>query len=339
MANSTRSWRSGGAVVGLANCGVLLVLFGLLLGRGISAFAQPLEGANNNVHALLHVASSEPYILFPPERASNPFRTDFATYQRTQVALIKSRLVLNNAIKRLQSATPDVIKRRADHLDWLAKNLRVDFEIGSELLRVSMRDTEPNDAAVLVNAVVSAYLDEVVDVELKQKRDRYDLLKQTWSRYQESLRQKRKELRSLTEQTGSEDKRVASERYQLRAEQLSACDRELLRIRLERAASETRLARRKAAKEPGDEALKAIDHLEESLAVLDAQEKFLKEEAAGLVISNKTRTSVDLNSLRQEIASAEEIAGRIGAEVEVLNIELMAPPRVRLLEKAEPPRP
>jgi hypothetical protein len=300
-----------------------------------------LEGANNDVRALLHVNSSEPYILFPPDRPSNPSRTDFATFQRTQEALIKSRLVLGAAIRRLEYGTPDVIKREADPMGWLAKNVRADFDLGPEILRVSLRDTEPTGAVVVVNAVVDAYLDEVVGIETKHKRDRFEFLKQNWARYQESLREKRRELRRLGEAVGTEAEGAASGRDRLRAEQLSACRRELLRVRLERAASETRLARRKAAKEPGDEARKAIDSLEEGVAVLDAQEKVLKEEEARLVVEPRAsnRARLDLNAIRQEIAAGEAVAGRIGAEIEVLNVELQAPPRVRLLERAEVPRP
>jgi uncharacterized protein involved in exopolysaccharide biosynthesis len=340
MADSTRSRRSVRAVIGLAACGALLALAGLLFGRGMSALARPSEGANDGTHALLHVSSSEPYILFPPDRPSNPFRADLAAYQRTQEALIKSRLVLNAAIKRLPMDAPDVLKRQADPVGWLADNLRVDFE-QPEILRVSIRDTEPKGAAVLVNAVVRAYLGEVVDLETKQKRDRYEHLKENWYRYQKNLEQKRSELRRLGEVEGAEAEGVASGRNRLLAEQFSACRRELLRVRLERAASETRLARRKAAKEHGDEAREAIDRLEEGLAVLDAQEKVLKEEEARLLMERRAsnRATVDLSSIRQEIAAAEATAERIGAEVEVLNVELQAPPRVQLIEQAEPPRP
>ncbi len=43
---------------------------------------------------------------------------------------------------------------------------------------------------LLVNAVTQAYMDEIVDVETKQRRQRFDMLKETWNRYQENLKEK-----------------------------------------------------------------------------------------------------------------------------------------------------
>src|SRR5262249_19617974 len=121
-------------------------------------------------------------------------------------------------------------------------------------------------------------------------------------------------------------------------QQLSACKSELFRIRLEKVAVETKLGRRKAANEPGDEARKAIAELEEGLAVVRAQEDVLKQEEHRLLNEARLprRTTVDLSSIRQEIELAEATARRIGAEVEALNVELQAPPRVRMLEQAIP---
>jgi polysaccharide biosynthesis transport protein len=47
---------------------------------------------------------------------------------------------------------------------------------------------------------------------------------------------------------------------------------------------------------------------------------------------------MDLYSIEEEIAYADGVAKRIGNELEILNVELQAPPRVRLIETAELPR-
>jgi hypothetical protein len=335
--DSTRSLRSSGAVIGFVVCGAVLTFIGFLLVRTFPALAGPLGGATNDVRALLHVSTSEPCILFPPGRETNAFRNDFEAYKRTQMALIKSRLVLDHALRRPEVYRLDVVKQQTDPVGWLAKNLRVDLDASPEILRISMSGIPPQDAVVLVNAVVHAFQEEVVDLETKGKRDRYDKFKELWNRYQESLRDKRGELRRLSERVRTEEGGDLPGQKQ----ELSACKSELLRIRLEKVASETKLKRRKAAKEPGDETRKAIAELEEGLAVLSAQEDVLKREERRLLDEPRTviRQSVDLSSIREEIEAAEAVARRIGAEVEKLNVELQAPPRIRVIEMAAIPHP
>src|SRR5262249_11686928 len=82
------------------------------------------------------------------------------------------------------------------------------------------------------------------------------------------------------------------------------------------------------------------DNLMENIADLTRLEGLLNEEV------EKTRRGVhsfntdtlDLQSLQDEIAQAEETAKKVGSQMEALSVELEAPPRVRLLELAEPPR-
>ncbi len=63
-------------------------------------------------------------------------------------------------------------------------------------------------------------------------------------------------------------------------------------------------------------------------AVLASDVKRLSERSVSM-----TQNSVDLFSVQEEIANADEIARTIGKEVEALTVELQPPPRIRLLEK------
>ena len=73
--------------------------------------------------------------------------------------------------------------------------------------------------------------------------------------------------------------------------------------------------------------------------VLQRQEAELKDEVKRLGEHARmiTRTSVDLASIQEEIFAADEIARKLAVEIESLNVELQAPPRVRLIQKAEVP--
>ncbi len=141
--------------------------------------------------------------------------------------------MLNAALKKEGVAKLPIVAQQIDPIEWLEKELQVDFANGSEILRISMSGEEAAVPMVLVNAVTQAYLDEVVDDEAKHRRERYDLLKQTWNRYQEDLREKRKELRRLTEEAGSDDKQTMANIQQLELERLGRAEERAGRVQSE----------------------------------------------------------------------------------------------------------
>ncbi len=127
----------------------------------------------------------------------------------------KSRLVLNAALKLVDTAKLPGFAKLPDPIEWLEKQLQVDFAPGSEILRISMSGEKPDVPMLLVNAARNAGLlgRDGADVEMKQSRQRYDRLKATWNRYQENLREKRKQLKRLTELAGSDNEDHAGESF------------------------------------------------------------------------------------------------------------------------------
>ena len=247
------------------------------------------------------------------------------------------------------------------------------------------------------------------------------MLKETWNRYQENLREKRKELRRLAELAGSDDKKTLTNLQQLELERLGRAEQELARVQSElrglRVEFEV-LEREKAldttastitpemveAEMSGDRSIeqlaervakaqKAFDHvsrlarmgsdpafkraredldaahsalaaqrkklypiiaqqlqekthgnlgtrgalLRERILILSKLERSLSDDVKRLSEQRRSisQTSVDLFSIQEEIANADAISKTIGTEVETLNVELQAPPRIRLLEKAD----
>ncbi|AGA29602.1 exopolysaccharide transport family protein [Singulisphaera acidiphila] len=391
-----------------------------LLGGAVLAFATYflVPPAKYTARSMLHVSSTQPRILLKVGENE----TDFVAYQRTQLALLKSRLVLGTALKDPEVAKLEVITKAVDPIEWLEKELQVDFASGSEILRISINGEKPHEPMLLVNAVTQAYIDEIVDVETKQRRQRYDLLKETWNRYQENLKEKRKELKRLTELAGSDDKKTIANIHQHELDRLGRAEDELARVqselrglRVEHEVLQEDVARNSSMitpamivdainrdhsievlKEREAAAQKAIDRiyhiarnksdpslkkhrdeLEAARTAMVAQrrklypivEQQLQEIGRDDDDSNKaliphrisilskleavlasdvkrlserslsiTQNSVDLFSVQEEIANADEIARTIGKEVEALTVELQAPARIRLLEKAELPR-
>jgi capsular exopolysaccharide synthesis family protein len=75
--------------------------------------------------------------------------------------------------------------------------------------------------------------------------------------------------------------------------------------------------------------------------ILQEQEKSLREQVAAFDQDMRSFNvkSMDFHWIEDEIALAAEAAKTVGTEVEAMNVELQAPPRIRLIERAEVPRP
>lgn len=100
------------------------------------------------------------------------------------------------------------------------------------------------------------------------------------------------------------------------------------------------MRRRKAETAATDPARKEIAQLEDRLAVVIAGQKLIREAEQRLVPNlgeTLTRNTPDLSEDQKEVALMEAAADRVGQEVEALNVELEAPPRIRAIDDASVP--
>lgn len=398
---------------------LILGVAGGVVAAGVTYLA--VRPAKYTTRARLHVATVSPRILV--RTAESETQVDFATYQRTQLAMIRSRLVLEKVLEDPEVAALPVIRKQPDPFEWLEQELEVSFANGSEVLVIGASGDDARTPAVIVNAVTQAYLDEVVNAETKQRRERAEMLQKTWRGYQDRLQLKREEIRKLTLTAGSSDRAVQVVSQRNLQDRLTVVQQDLVRVRSElrplridleiresqakgadplspeaveaelaqdpvlldltaqmeearksywsvrriaarqndpalkrhladyrqaeaamearrqrlRPIVEERLRQRSQGQEGGDATLAA---LRQRVKLLEGLESMLEGEVKELSAraDNTARATVDLTATEREVMYAEEMANLIGAEVEKLTLELQAPPRVRLLERAEVPR-
>ena len=369
--------------------------------------------------ALLEVKSQKPILLLETVQE----RTDFKIFQATQLAMVKSRLVLTSALSRPGVAVLATIKAQADPREWLEELLDAEFPSGSELMQLSLSGERPDDLAMIVNAVTDSYLDEIVAKDHNERLAISAQLKQLLNQYNEKLTSQRSTLKKLAETVGTDDKQTLAIKQQLAAQQLAQEKAELLRVQteLKRATSELRVLREVAEQngpKPPDQAAiddelaldpviqglrtredelnKKLDRARRlvrgdndpsireakneqalnrqamnvrialvrprvekrlqaerdgkngnRLVELNTQSKILGEYETVLQdsinrlegeSSTFNRQTIDLHWMKDEITQGEETARKIGKEVEALNVELRAPQRVRVIERAENPR-
>src|SRR5262249_52804417 len=111
-----------------------LATFFAVLAAGVTwPFVAP---AQYQASAFIRITSQPPRILWELREA----KTDWATYQRNQVELIrKTRFVLITALRQPKVASLPTVQEHDHPVDWLTKELEVEVLPNSELMRVALR--------------------------------------------------------------------------------------------------------------------------------------------------------------------------------------------------------
>jgi len=151
------------------------------------------------VRTLLHIAEIRPYIL-------NQLSDSKWGYvnSRTQLSLVKSRLVLLGALNAPEVASLPSVRSQSQPVEWLEKQLQVDFNLGPEILSIAV--TTDNQDTVeewvkILTAVRNSYVLEIVNKEqndrLKRQTELQKIFDTNVSNLKERLAQQEQESQGL----------------------------------------------------------------------------------------------------------------------------------------------
>ncbi len=171
----------------------LTILFcGGLLGAVLSYLAWTLLPSKYESYALLRVASS-PFTV-SNNKDPNRGRTEFATYLKTNAGLIKNEFVLNKALRLevdgVRISDLPTIREQKNPFQFLEDELIVSTQEGSEIIRLTMKGHNPDDVRRIVNAVQTAYMEEVIEKEIKERQAFLLILETTLVNLQKTLNEK-----------------------------------------------------------------------------------------------------------------------------------------------------
>jgi succinoglycan biosynthesis transport protein ExoP len=290
-------------------------------------FGMPIK---YTASTLLHVSVQEPRIL----GGDAPGYGDFAIYQKSQAAMITSRLVLNGVLKDAEVSRLSILPRDPDRqIDWLQQEIKVDFKTGPEFMRISMVGNQADEMRTLLNAVAAVYLKEIVNKERNRKQARLNSLKEIQSRYEEILRNRREAVRNLVVALGSGDAQVLAVKQRYANEALGMTEKELLqlqsemrRLKLDLKAQETKA--KGFSKELSDSLLEqAINKEPEMVELLRQYDHWKKklDQAAQLAVQGKNEPA--LRPLVDRLKTTE-------TELELVRKRLRPVVKERLLERA-----
>ena len=151
-------------------------------------------------------------------------RDRFEIYKNTQESLLESRLVLVRALRKPEVARLPAVQdetRKGDPVVWLGKRLSVSFPGKAEVMMVSVNRDDPHEAKILTDAIVDAYLNQVVNVEADKKRSRLSELDTICDAKQQEIREKREKLKGMVTDAGSSEAEMLNVQQKLVLERLA----------------------------------------------------------------------------------------------------------------------
>jgi capsular exopolysaccharide synthesis family protein len=172
----------------------LALTVGLALAGPVAILTWFLVPAKYSSTALLQVLPVEPKVFSKDERVAD---TEKIAYQKTQAALATSGPVLNEVLKSEEVRKLHGIRHQEDPKSWLESEIKVGFIEDSDLMRISLSGTNPNEVATLVNAVLDSYLKIVVKTERSGQQERLDNLQTIYLNSQGKLREDKEQLTRL----------------------------------------------------------------------------------------------------------------------------------------------
>lgn len=289
--------------------------------------AKSVSGAKYTATAYLRVARREPYLIFPSDKED---ATEFDFFKALQVQLMKSPAVLVAALRDSKVRALASVRRQATPermIAWLKNELQVGFPNGNlEFMQVSLTGSDPEEAALLVNSVIRAYFEEVVNAERMRRRARLNEIQQVYAEKENELRTKKTELKQLAETLDIDVASGGAVRQQVAVTRLLESHKELAGLK-----RDLRRARAELAADPAGGA--DAKRREAQIAMLDRLVQECQKDVDQYTKEAKLagRSSVDIDMMQAELRHGEDVLRAIVLERDKLRIELRAAPRVTIL--------
>ncbi|MBI1829873.1 MAG: polysaccharide biosynthesis tyrosine autokinase [Planctomycetes bacterium] len=145
---------------------------------------------------------------------------EFPIYKANMEALVRNPLVLNAALNDKTSDGRDikdldiVRSKGASIHEWLTKNIKTDYLLGPEVLRVTLAADQGEEAAELLNAIARAFFKEYAEMERAKRDGRLDELRKQKGRFEGELRTERALLATAISKMDLKDREAATAQLQ-----------------------------------------------------------------------------------------------------------------------------
>ncbi|MEW4527073.1 polysaccharide biosynthesis tyrosine autokinase [Maioricimonas sp. JC845] len=238
---------------------------------------------------------------------------DLRSFKGTMMRLAKYPFVLVAALREPGVHQCPTIREKRDPEAWLEESIDVKA-VGGQFMRISLTGERPADLKTIVEAVTNAFVTQVVDQQLQDRREKLVQLQELHGREQIELDRQQSALRRL-------DKELAPNETQVDAMQQAKLDlrvelrKQLGSVRLQIIEQEIMLQTLEGAKEGGTE-------MSIPEAVVDAQ--LLEDPEFQKLYRSRGKKEIHLATLRDRLTEPHPLISAAEEELEGLEQKLEA---------------
>ena len=157
--------------------------------------------------------------------------TNHLNFRDSQMTYIRSRGVLQAALRKPEVAQTETMKNMKHPVEFLSESLKVDAMESDEFVRVALSGSRPRELATIVDAIKDAYMNEIVYKERNDKLAKLEKLKDLLDKKTSELVAKQKDIDELAEGLGTVDARIANTSIQMAQRNLQGLQADLRAVR------------------------------------------------------------------------------------------------------------
>lgn len=293
---------------------------GVLLAAVAATSVWLLDVPEYTARALLRISSRHGTLL----KQNGEGNGDFEVYKLTQRQLIRGSFVINAALRDTEVLRLPMVEQEPDPVAWLQSALSVNFPDNAEIMEVRLSGENSQAISKIVNAVVQAYMDEVVDAEAISRTTRLSSLERAYSETENDLRSKRSEFRRLADTLGTGDTASLSLVQQNALQQFAALRSELTKVQLELLRARANVLGMEPREAPVEK-----DAVVAKKPVVDGD-----KEAPEASVANSDEESEEIDFELERIMAADEVMVAFKSQImqlenEILAIEQTAAPKIQ----------
>jgi succinoglycan biosynthesis transport protein ExoP len=295
------------------------VLLFLVAGGG-ATIAWLLSPKHVSVASLFEVRVESPSILGGPSAAED---RNYVIFKKTQMALIKSRFLLESALRNPKIRQSPVFASAGDPIEWLKDNLEVSYPQNGEILEIKLRGrkSQAEELRQVLDAVAAAYQKEVHDNEKSRRLVERDMLEHSLRDLNSELKRKYEDYLDIAKGMGValSDSDKTDVQQQINLKRLDRIDEEVAHLEREQLRSD--IDKSTDAKESS--------FIKQRLAQLLEQRQQLQKQ-----MQARSAKSVELITRKSELDQLQSVANELYATLEKIDIDLEAGYRIRQLQPA-----
>jgi len=265
---------------------------------------------------------------------------DPSIFRETQVAVIGSPSVLTAALHQIEkegagSAAQAILSEQSAPLVWLSQLLKVQSLVGTELIRISLQLPDEKAATEIVNAVIDAYLQTVIQQRQGDLARQQEVLTMRIAQSSQELAKRCQNLAAVQGELQIDSVDSLRDHLQLLRQDRLALRQRLIELQLaaiqasdpERNADDERALQQKIRE---DKQARSVAVLKEGLEQTEVQ---IHDTEDRLRNSLGMEFNPSLVTLRTEIDALKEVLRAARQELVQLDRASSAPLPVRVLER------